>query len=219
MYKYLEIENSNLKTSADSNEPNVFSMVGGCGKITENISVTESINQIIKERQYGNMICCFYNKNDPLIVIGPDWRFFLILKFVMFILFYSIFIYGGNKFGGTYRIVGIIIYIIQFCSYSIAALKNPGIPSSVYEKELIKHPELLSQKYSKCSLCNSVINLHNCDITFHCSDCGVCIENFDHHCQWTSKCIGRGNLIPFYFFVISTIVYILYCIICVFNFV
>lgn len=32
----------------------------------------------------------------------------------------------------------------------------------------------------------------------HCEDCEVCIEGYDHHCPWTSKCIGKGNVCEFY---------------------
>jgi palmitoyltransferase ZDHHC9/14/18/palmitoyltransferase len=32
----------------------------------------------------------------------------------------------------------------------------------------------------------------------HCYDCGVCIEDYDHHCVFFSKCIGGGNIIPFW---------------------
>ena len=29
------------------------------------------------------------------------------------------------------------------------------------------------------------------------------ISGFDHHCPWTSKCIGKGNLTGFYVFIFS----------------
>lgn len=32
----------------------------------------------------------------------------------------------------------------------------------------------------------------------HCDTCGVCIRSYDHHCPWTSKCIGQGNARWFY---------------------
>jgi hypothetical protein len=38
----------------------------------------------------------------------------------------------------------------------------------------------------------------------HCWDCDVCIEGLDHHCPWTSKCIGKGNLVTFYVFVTTS---------------
>lgn len=47
--------------------------------------------------------------------------------------------------------------------------------------------------------------------TVHCAYCDVCIEGFDHHCPWTSKCIGRNNLVRFYVFLFMTPIYIVYC--------
>lgn len=44
----------------------------------------------------------------------------------------------------------------------------------------------------------------------HCNDCDVCIEHYDHHCPWTSKCIGGGNLIQFYIFLAWTPIYLIY---------
>ena len=28
----------------------------------------------------------------------------------------------------------------------------------------------------------------------HCDDCGICIEGLDHHCPWTSHCVGKNNI-------------------------
>jgi len=40
----------------------------------------------------------------------------------------------------------------------------------------------------------------------------VCIGGFDHHCPWTSKCIGKKNLTAFYTFLtinVATFFYVL----------
>ena len=34
--------------------------------------------------------------------------------------------------------------------------------------------------------------------TIHCDDCDVCILGHDHHCIFFSKCIGSGNIYPFW---------------------
>ena len=34
----------------------------------------------------------------------------------------------------------------------------------------------------------------------HCYDCECCVEELDHHCPWTGKCIGKYNLKFFYAF-------------------
>lgn len=36
--------------------------------------------------------------------------------------------------------------------------------------------------------------------TIHCNDCNVCIEDYDHHCPWSSKCIGKKNVTWFHAF-------------------
>lgn len=46
--------------------------------------------------------------------------------------------------------------------------------------------------------------------TEHCEDCNICVEELDHHCPWSSKCIGRGNMLPFKAFVTSLIFLIVY---------
>jgi hypothetical protein len=33
--------------------------------------------------------------------------------------------------------------------------------------------------------------------TAHCYDCSRCVLALDHHCPWSSKCIGKGNIRPF----------------------
>lgn len=44
----------------------------------------------------------------------------------------------------------------------------------------------------------------------HCRDCDVCVREYDHHCPWTSKCIGGNNLIRFYVFLGWTPLYLIY---------
>lgn len=46
--------------------------------------------------------------------------------------------------------------------------------------------------------------------TYHCRSCDVCVRNYDHHCPWTSKCIGGSNLRRFYVFVTITPLYLIY---------
>ena len=39
----------------------------------------------------------------------------------------------------------------------------------------------------------------------HCSLCDVCIEGYDHHCVFFSKCIGKGTIWSFRLSLISAI--------------
>ena len=36
--------------------------------------------------------------------------------------------------------------------------------------------------------------------TAHCYTCGRCVLDLDHHCPWTGKCIGKGNMFVFNLF-------------------
>ena len=65
--------------------------------------------------------------------------------------------------------------------------------------------ETISRK-RLCRKCNIRVSKG----TYHCSDCDVCIRDYDHHCPWTSKCIGGGNLCRFYVFLGMVPVYMIY---------
>ena len=49
----------------------------------------------------------------------------------------------------------------------------------------------------------------------HCFDCGICIEGYDHHCPWVSKCIGKNNLYSFYCFMTGILLNFAFAIICI----
>jgi len=44
----------------------------------------------------------------------------------------------------------------------------------------------------------------------HCEYCDYCIEELDHHCAWSSKCIGRRNIFAFKNFLFMTVALIVY---------
>jgi hypothetical protein len=83
------------------------------------------------------------------------------------------------------------------------ALKNPGITSSTH---FIKNEEAFESLKQYCKTCKIV---RTKDI-YHCNDCNICIEGYDHHCPWTGKCIGKGNINEFFFFLCSTGVFMVY---------
>ena len=56
-----------------------------------------------------------------------------------------------------------------------------------------------------CDTCHLIRDVR----TFHCKICGICVEKHDHHCFRVSNCIGVYNYKKFYFFVNSTLIYLL----------
>jgi palmitoyltransferase ZDHHC9/14/18 len=192
-----------------SNKKNLIFKETHLESTTRNLE-TETGEQIILNTnsifngKYGRTKCfLFYNK-DPLIVIGPHWLFYFSLSLAVFLSFCLVFIVFGNYIKSYSLIIGIVIYLIHFFIYSIAAFKNPGIPSLTYFDKAKADP----QRYKACSQCGLLVDIEADFVTYHCPSCDVCIEGYDHHCPWTTKCIGKGNLWFFYFFVASLFLYI-----------
>ena len=93
---------------------------------------------------------------------------------------------------------GIAIYILFILSHLITSLINPGIPPKKYFLENFNMEQSDINHYVICRKCKIIMDLDKG--TEHCIDCDICIIGNDHHCQWTSKCIGKNNLIMFKIF-------------------
>jgi hypothetical protein len=87
----------------------------------------------------------------------------------------------------------------------MAGLINPGIEMRTVRDEDIEPDE----PDNFCSICE----VYKSNKTEHCDDCGVCIQEYDHHCPWTGKCIGRGNINFFYSFLFGLLMCFLFCIV------
>ena len=158
-----------------------------------NISINNHINNNLF-LTYGNYRIFTYDKNgDPFFLIGPDYAYFSFLFILN--LIYFIFLSGLMIFlcGFALGFIGIILNLIQFILFIICGLKNPGLPKRELQNEslLEKYP----YQFKRCPSCNFIID--NSKHFVHCNTCGCCCEGYDHHCPWTSKCIGKGNI--FYF--------------------
>ena len=122
-----------------------------------------------------------------------------------FILVY-IFLLGNNYL--LIKIIFIITYLTFITSYIYTVLINPGIPPKIYYIPNFKNKKIGDTKdWNKCSKCNILIPKKFKAI--HCEFCEVCVREQDHHCPWTGKCIGKYNLISFYIFVNSLLIYLI----------
>ena len=115
------------------------------------------------------------------------------------------------------KIIGFLLWLIQFLSYTYTFLINPGLPNKncKIDNETTL-PKL--KNYRICTVCLKIMDLD--ENTNHCLECQVCIEgNFnyyfyqkglDHHCPWTSKCVGKNNKFSFHVFVTSTLIFVMF---------
>ena len=49
---------------------------------------------------------------------------------------------------------------------------------------------------------NQVCQMHQPLRTKHCRDCGRCVRTHDHHCPWVGTCVGEGNRVYFFWFLV-----------------
>ena len=153
--------------------------------------------------KYGNYKILTYDKNgDPYLVIGPDYCYFyglLTFNIIALLFMFYIFICYCSF---TLKLIGLTLSFLQIFFFVFCSLKNPGLPKKIYQN----HKK--SDKYKRCEACKFMIDYEK---KFrHCCICCCCCEGLDHHCPWTTKCIGVGNFIYFVLMCISAFVLVIY---------
>ena len=156
------------------------------------------------DRVYNKIHPFLFINNEPLILIGPDTLYYIIIfsisSFLSFI-FYSL----KSRSYFIMKFLFLFGYLFYTITYSLLMLLNPGIPTNKGNIDL----DELKRNYNQCSICNCIFYKNNDYITFHCTECNICVENFDHHCSFASKCIGKKNKLIFKLWLFSIPCYIL----------
>ena len=156
------------------------------------------------ERIYNKVHPFLFINNEPLILITSDiYLFIFIFSITSFlsIIFYSI----KEQKLVFMKTIFILVYLYYTITYILLMILNPGIPSDKSGIDLHQ----LKRKYYQCTLCNSIIFKDNEFITYHCHYCNICVEKFDHHCNFVGKCIGKNNATIFRLWLFSIPCYIL----------
>ncbi len=85
---------------------------------------------------------------------------------------------------------------------------DPGVIPPDYYLENYDVEKTRIENYRICKKCNAVIDIDKG--VEHCYDCDICIIGNDHHCPWSSKCIGKKNIFMFRLFIFSIFFHIGY---------
>eukprot|EP01017_Pseudomicrothorax_dubius_P003370 TRINITY_DN10468_c0_g1_i6.p1 TRINITY_DN10468_c0_g1~~TRINITY_DN10468_c0_g1_i6.p1 ORF type:complete len:241 (-),score=10.35 TRINITY_DN10468_c0_g1_i6:42-716(-) len=149
----------------------------------------------LADKYYGKFLVLATNeRGEAVYLLGPHWPFFL---FMFLFLGMAGLVIGIQTYSYIpfYQVAGtILLTMLNLYCYASAAFSDPGIPRRVESDET-------SQSHKRyCKICKIV----RANGTYHCQVCDVCVEGYDHHCPWTSKCIGRGNIRGFYCFIAMT---------------
>ena len=167
-----------------------------------NYKINDEVNPN-KERKFGCYQIFLFHNDEPLILIGPDIKYYILI--VPIVSFFSLCLYSLKNNSTIYNFLYMFAYLFFVISYTILLVKNPGIPTN---KNKIDYVEL-QKNYRQCDVCGCISAKNNKVLTLHCPDCDVCIEKFDHHCPFATKCIGRGNAIFFKIWIVSILVFFL----------
>ena len=146
----------------------------------------------------GNTYTFFGDKDgSPYIVIGPHWSMYAWFCPILSTIYIFFFIHYWNYLNFLFKLSGLISFLTYFISYTYIFLSNPGIPK-YDENAILGKPR---EKYSFCKRCGIWKNMDK--NVYHCFDCDICIEGYDHHCPWTGKCVAKNNVNAFYIFLVS----------------
>ena len=143
--------------------------------------------------------------------------YFLII-YVLFIQFIFPFFYS-QKFILFYYIIIISIsssLFITLYNQIFGFLTEPGIVPRKYPSLKIRdyNDKIIYSKVTKKPLIRIQRNCAICSIRRpkkcqHCFFCDNCIEEFDHHCQYVSNCIGKRNKKYYLFFIFLSFIFLI----------
>ena len=195
-----KIETTSTEEESNENNNNNKIIIINSKENKKNEEKINIINEKFLFKFKGKSLFIFGDKyGNPLFIIGPHWPMYFcycgIVSLFMGILFFS---QIWSKMSKIVRILGEIIYLFYFISYTLTFLLNPGYPRNTIGRRTGKP----RKNYYFCEICEFWINKDS--LTSHCFDCNICIEGYDHHCPWTGHCIGKNNIFFFYLFLIGS---------------
>ena len=198
---------NNLQSSSNNINNDTNDTISNLSHNFINNEYEESQNNEINpnlERIFIKIHPFLYINEEPLILIGPDILYFIIIFTIS--SFFSIIFYSLKNNANIFmKMLFLLGYLFYSINYILLMILNPGIPTKKNNIDL----DELKKNYNQCKICNCIFYKNNDYITFHCYECSICVENFDHHCTFASKCIGKKNLLIFKLWLFSIPCYII----------
>ena len=159
----------------------------------------------------------------PVFSIGPSWPFTigLFIFTLLCLAYFGIMIYSVWKRHPQWCYPQFLLLTTNLYYLARGVLSDPGIPKHTHQvyNQRSQNESLIDSRVKEAEknrryrpkfeireqedgTQKQVKYCVKCDIDLapkmeHCNDCDVCIENWDHHCVFYSKCIGKGNQTAF----------------------
>ena len=170
------------------------------------------ISLISKPSKLGKTRVCLYIKKYPIISIGSNILYPLLLIVLICLLYIFIWIFFYNESGNLLKKLFNYFFVSYLISHILSIFINPGIPSFKYNQIIkynLKENRINKLNCSKCQKCNLCYKLK--DNIGHCKKCNICYYGYERHSFWIGHCICRYNKFFFICFVLSFWTFIMLC--------
>ena len=164
---------------------------------------TNEINPNL-ERVFNRIHPYLFINNEPLLLINSNILYYIIIfsaSSFFSIIFYSL----KNESYFIMKFLFLMGYLFYGITYTLLMILNPGIPTNKNNTDLNE----LKMNYNQCNICNCIFYKNNDYITFHCKECNICVEKYERHFPFASKCIGKNNRMIYKLWLISIPSYII----------
>ena len=201
------ITNKNTSFTQDINNISTLTL-----ELKENCLYGNDFSLTLKPWNLGKTRVCLYIKYIPIISIGENILYPLLLIVCVCIIYIVIWFFFFNDSGTSLQKLFNYFFVIYLVSHLLSIYINPGIPSHKYHqivKNDLKEKKINKFSCSKCKKCNLCYKLK--DVVGHCNECNICYFGYDRHCFWIGHCIGKYNKLFFICFALSLFTFLLLC--------
>jgi palmitoyltransferase ZDHHC9/14/18 len=187
----------------------------------------------MRPQMVGNSILLYGRKNSrfPMqMFIGPEWPCMLMTNILILVPSYFFLVNVASQWHIAVQVCGIITTAVLMCAFLSTACTDPGVvwvggddssevdveagdTQGKTQAEKLEAGTAVSPSIGRSKVRGKMIMCGMCNIdrpvtAKHCHECGVCVDELDHHCPWTGKCIAKKNLTTFYAFLWSLMLHI-----------
>ena len=147
--------------------------------------------KIFKKKKKKCCNCIIIKTPNTKIKKSRKNIYLFLTLYIFSIITEIIFVIDNNSINlSIFLVNNIIVFILYF---SLIFLNTRVNKPQINVLQLLEEGKDISEYCTKCKIKKE-------NHTVHCFICQRCIEDFDHHCYWINKCVGKKNYWLFMFF-------------------